>query len=149
LNLHDPSLVFAGSPIHGIGAFAGVDLPCGTRVTEYVGEKITRAESLHRCEQNNPFIFRLDDTWDIDGSCDSNPARFLNHSCAPNCEAQFGEGRVWIVAVRDIRAGEEITFNYGFDLEDYREHPCHCGSPECVGFIVAEAFFDHVRKQCA
>ena len=78
---------------------------------------------------------------------ESNPARFLNHSCAPNCEAELDDGRIWIVAKRDIKAGEELTFNYGYDLEDYRDHPCRCGVPECAGHIVVEEFFDHVRKQ--
>jgi hypothetical protein len=78
---------------------------------------------------------------------DWNPARFLNHSCAPNCEAQFADGRIWLVAIRDIRAGEELTFNYGYDLTDYREHPCRCGAVSCVGYIVAEEFFEHVRRQ--
>ena len=57
------------------------------------------------------------------------------------------DGRIWIVAGRDIRAGEEITFNYGYDIESYREHPCHCGAPQCVGYIVAEEFFEDVRAR--
>src|SRR5262249_44665443 len=76
-----------------------------------------------------------------------NLARFLNHSCSPNCEAQFDEEHIWFIAARDIKTGEELTFNYGFDLENYRHYPCRCGSSVCVGFMVAEEFFDHVRKQ--
>ena len=76
-----------------------------------------------------------------------NPARFINHSCAPNCEAEVKDGQIWIVAGRDLKVGEEITFNYGFDLEDYRLYPCRCGAPACVGYIVAEEFFPHVRRQ--
>ena len=135
------------SPIHGLGGFAKHDLAQGTRVVEYVGQKISKAESLRRCEQGNWFIFSLDDQFDLDGGCEGNPARFLNHSCAPNCEAVFSEGRIWIVARRDIPAGEEITFNYGYTLDEHREHPCRCGAAECAGYIVAEAFFDHVRKK--
>jgi hypothetical protein len=56
------------------------------------------------------------------------------------------DGRVWIVALRDIRPGEEITFNYGYDLVDYEEHPCRCGAPECAGYIVAEDLFAQVRS---
>jgi hypothetical protein len=59
------------------------------------------------------------------------------------------DGRVWIVASRDIAAGEEITFNYSFDLVDYKEHPCDCGSPNCVGYIVAEEFFAQLRELAA
>jgi SET domain-containing protein len=137
------------STIHGTGAFARQDITPGTRVIEYIGEKITKAESLCRCEKNNQYIFTLDDEFDLDGNVPWNPARFINHSCAPNCEAELDEGHVWIVALRDIKAGEELTYNYNYDLEDYRDHPCYCSVPGCVGYIVAEEFFEHVRKQNA
>jgi len=140
---------FHRSRIHGTGGFARRDIPAGTRLIEYVGEKITKAESLRRCEANNEYIFTLDDECDLDGNVTWNPARFINHSCAPNCEAEWDENRIWIAALRDIPAGEELSFNYGYDLEDYREHPCRCGAPECVGYIVAEEFFEHVRRQNA
>jgi SET domain-containing protein len=144
----DTALVcFRPSAIHGIGGFAKADIAAGMRVIEYVGEKITKAESLRRCESANEYIFSLDDTHDLDGNVPWNPARFLNHSCDPNCEAEPDGGRVWIVARRGIRAGEEITFNYGYDLEDYREHPCRCGAADCIGYIMAEEFFEHVRWQ--
>ncbi len=138
---------FRRSRIHGTGGFARVNLPTGTRLIEYVGERITKAESLRRCEADNEYIFTIDDEFDLDGSVEWNPARFLNHSCAPNCEAEWDESRIWIVTLRNIAAGEELTFNYGYDLEDYREHPCRCGASNCVGYIVAEEFFDHVRRQ--
>jgi uncharacterized protein len=140
-------VAFAGSPIHGTGAFARRAIIRGARVIEYVGEKIDKAESLRRCETNNEYIFSLDAATDIDGNVGWNPARFINHSCAPNCDAELVDGHIWIVANRDIRAGEEITFNYGFDLADYKDYPCRCGAPGCVGYIVAEEFFDHVRRQ--
>lgn len=142
-------VVFKESSIHGFGGFARRDLPSGTTLVEYVGEKIDKAESARRCEANNVFIFSLNDQYDIDGNVIWNPARYLNHSCSPNAEAQYADDHIWLVAIRDIRAGEEITFNYGFDLENYREYPCECGSPNCVGFMVAEEFFDYVRKQNA
>jgi SET domain-containing protein len=76
-----------------------------------------------------------------------NPARLINHSCEPNCEALTDDdNRIWIVAKRDIAAGEELTFNYNYDLEDFKEHPCQCGAQNCVGFIVAEEFFAQVRQ---
>ncbi len=140
---------FRRSRIHGVGGFARRGIPAGTRLIEYVGEKITKAESLRRCEANNPYIFTLDDEHDLDGSVEWNPARFLNHSCAPNCETELDEeeGEVWVLALRDLTAGEELSFNYGYDLSEYREHTCRCGAPECVGYIVAEEFFAHVRRQ--
>ncbi len=144
---HTENLAFRPSEIHGLGAFAARPLPAGTRIIEYVGELIDKAESLRRCELNNEYIFSLDQEHDIDGNVPWNPARFINHSCSPNCEAVLEKGHIWITATRDILAGEEVTFNYGFDLEDYRNYPCRCGAPNCVGFIVAEEFFSHVRQQ--
>jgi SET domain-containing protein len=140
-------LVWRPSVIHGTGAFARAAIPADRRVIEYVGERIDKHESLRRCEQDNQFIFALNLQEDLDGNVDWNPARFINHSCAPNCEAQLNNNRIWIVSMRPIRAGEEITFNYGFDLENYREYPCRCGAADCVGYIVAEEFFEHVRRQ--
>jgi SET domain-containing protein len=116
-------------------------------VLEYIGQRIDKLESSRRCAADNRFIFHLDDEWDLDGDVAGNPARFLNHSCSPNCEAQEIAGQIWIVALRAIQAGEELTFNYGYDPEDYQTHPCFCGSPECVGYMVAEEFFDHVRSR--
>jgi SET domain-containing protein len=136
----------ASSRIHGKGGFAARFLSKEARIIEYAGERITKAESLRRCEAQNWFIFGLDDEFDLDGNVEWNPARFLNHSCAPNGEAVCEEGRVWIVALRDLQPGEEITFNYGYDLVDYEEHPCQCGAPECAGYIVAEDFFTQVRN---
>ena len=135
------------SQIHGSGGFARRAIPQGTRVIEYVGKWISKSESLQRCIAQNAYIFTLTEQFDLDGDVPWNPARFINHSCAPNCEAEQDENHIWIIALRDIAAGEELSFNYGYDLEDYREHPCRCGAANCVGFIVAEDFFDHVRKQ--
>ena len=142
-------LIFKASAIHGLGAFARTDLAKGTRLIEYVGEKIDKQESLRRCESSNEYIFALNGQHDIDGKVEWNPARFINHSCSPNCEAEIDQDRIWIVATRAIQAGEEVTFNYGFDLVDYREYPCLCGAPDCVGYMVAEEHFAHVRKQAA
>jgi SET domain-containing protein len=136
---------FRPSNIQGVGGFARTNIAAGTAVIEYVGERISKDESSRRCEAGNAFIFTLDDKTDLDGSVAWNPARWLNHSCDPNCDAEWIEGRIWIVANRDIRAGEELTFNYNYDLEDYREHPCRCGAANCVGFMVAPEFWEHVR----
>ena len=144
--LENELILFTTSPIHGTGGFARADIRTGARVIQYIGEKITKQESLARCERNNEYIFALDDEWDLDGNVHWNPARFLNHSCEPNCEARLEEGRIWLVAIREIVAGEELTFNYSYDLADYREHPCGCGSRQCVRYIVAEEFFEHVRR---
>jgi uncharacterized protein len=142
-------VVFKPSSIHGVGGFAREDLAGGTLVIEYVGEPITKQESIERCRRGNQYIFRLDDAGDLDGSVDWNLARHLNHSCDPNCEADLIDGKIWIVALRNIRAGEELTFDYGYDLEDFRGHPCRCGSPQCVGYIVADELRDTLRRSLA
>ena len=134
------------SAIHGTGAFARRDLAKGSQVIEYVGEIISKAESAQRIDADNEFIFTLDDEHDLDGKVPWNPARFINHSCAPNCEAEVDGHHVWIIALRSIKADEELSFNYGYDLADYREHPCRCGKADCVGFMVAEEYFDCVRQ---
>ena len=133
------------STIDGRGLFASQAIAAGTRISQYIGERIDKAESARRCEAGNHFIFTLDDDWDIDGSVPENLARFANHSCSPNSESIVEGTGVWIVALRDINAGEEITYNYGYDLGEYRDYPCRCASPDCIGYIVAQEFFDHVR----
>jgi SET domain-containing protein len=140
---------FRTSPIHGTGGFATTRIEPGTSLIEYVGEKIDKTESATRCARDNRYIFHLDDEFDLDGNVEWNPARWLNHCCSPNCEARSSDGRIWIVAIRTIDLGEEITFNYNYDLEEYRDQPCRCGAISCVGFIVAEEFFDHVRQRTA
>ncbi len=135
------------SLIHGMGVFARADIPSDTRVLEYVGERVSKEESLRRREDENFFVFTVSDTFDIDGAVDWNPARFINHSCAPNCEARMEDERIWIIALRDIKAGEELGFNYGYDLQDYEDHPCSCGAANCLGFMVAEEHFKDVRRK--
>jgi SET domain-containing protein len=134
------------SPIQGRGLFAAASIPAGSHIVEYVGDRISKTESLRRCQEENYYIFALDDEWDIDGNVERNIARFINHSCEPSCEAELSNGRVWIVARRDIASGEELTYNYGYDLVDYRDHPCRCGAASCVGYIVAEEFFPSLRR---
>jgi uncharacterized protein len=137
---------FKPSSIHGTGGFAVGLIPAGTQLLEYQGARIDKKESLRRCADGNQFIFYLDAEYDLDGDVETNQARWLNHSCDPNCEAELVGQSVWITARRDIMAGEEITFNYGYDLQDFREHPCHCGAPGCIGYILAEEFHVLVRK---
>src|SRR5947208_2083490 len=102
---------FRESRIHGTGGFALGNISAGTRVVEYLGQRIGKEESVRQCQRNNPFIFYVDPEHDLDGNVEWNPARLLNHSCDPNCEAELVDKSIWIVARRDIRAGEEITFN--------------------------------------
>jgi SET domain-containing protein len=133
------------SVIHGSGLFATQAIAAGTRMLKYIGERIGKAEASRRCEAGNHFIFTLDDDTDIDGDVPENIARFANHSCLPNSEAEIEGEEIWIVAIRDIAPGDEITYNYGYDLEEYLAYPCRCGSAQCIGYMVAEEHFEHVR----
>lgn len=140
---------FRASDIHGTGVFALARIPANATILEYRGECISKAESLVRCEANNPYIFSIDDQRDLDGNFEWNPARLINHSCSPNCAAEIDDGRIWIRTLRVIKPGAEISFNYGYDYSDYREHPCRCGVKECVGYMVAEEFFPQLRSMAA
>ncbi len=128
------------SRLHGKGLFAARDLPKGTYVMEYRGERISKKESDKRTnamwEKGRVYTFELSRRFDLDGDTKDNVARLANFSCDPNCESVNEGGRkVWIVAVRDIAAGEEITYDYNFPLV---EPPpvCRCGSAKCRGYIV-------------
>ena len=145
-NAH-PLIAFKPSRIHGIGGFARVDIRSGKRLIEYVGPRISKADAQVELQKQNAYIFILNETTDIDGSVEWNMARFLNHSCAPNCEAGIVRHRIWIYARRNIRAGEELTYNYGHSLGGYEDRPCHCGASTCVGFMVAEKHFATVRQR--
>jgi SET domain-containing protein len=135
------------SSIHGRGVRARVLIPAGTRVVEYTGERITKAEAERRESlrlargrrggDDCVYIFELNARHDLDGRTGTNVARLINHSCAPNCRAETIRGRIWIIARREIPAGEELTFDYGFALKEWRLHPCRCGSPKCAGYIVS------------
>ena len=147
--LDHPLVVFNKSPIHGTGAFARVDIRRGKRIIEYIGRKLSKAAAQAELEKQNTYIFTLDDEHDIDGNVAWNPARFFNHSCAPNCETEIARGRIWIYALRHIRAGEELTYNYNHGLDDYQDRPCHCGAANCAGYMVAEVYFGMLEKKPA
>ena len=138
-----------GSEIHGRGVYATCFIPKGERIIEYIGERIDKKESdrrgkaQHRKSQQNGdaavYIFTLSRNYDLDGNVPWNTARLINHSCAPNCEAWIEGRRIYIHSLRDINEGEELTFDYGFDVDCFEDHPCRCGMPECVGYIVSRS----------
>ena len=139
----------APSSIHHWGAFARRRIPKETQIARYIGEKISKKLSIQRLKEGNAYIFCLNEEVDVDGDVPNNLAKYLNHSCSPNGETRRIADEIWIYSLRTIAPGEEITINYGYGLEDYLDHPCQCGAANCAGYIVAEAFFDHVRKRRA
>jgi len=145
------------SCIHNNGIFASKNIPKGTKIIQYIGEKITKSEANRRGwkvieESKNSktlgavYIFILNNKTDIDGYVPYNTARYINHSCSPNCETEIINKEIWIMALRDIKNGEELSYNYGYEIEDYEDHPCKCGSNNCVGYIVAEYQWSKLKK---
>ena len=144
-----PRFVVRHSGIHGKGMFALRPLPKGTRLIEYLGERISHAEAdrrYARAHENSPhtMLFAVDDKVVIDATRKGNSARYINHSCAPNCEAVDEEGRIFIETIKPIKAGEEITYDYNLVLDERhtpavkRAHACFCGARRCRGTLLGQ-----------
>ncbi|MDR2011481.1 MAG: SET domain-containing protein-lysine N-methyltransferase [Rhodanobacter sp.] len=142
------------SPIHGNGVFALTDIPAGTEIIEYLGRLLTHAQAdrlyANTGDTGHTFLFTLNDRYVIDANVDGNIARWINHSCAPNCRASHEENtsgdprkdRVVIESLRKLREGEELTYDYGIVLAE-RLTPrlkaiwaCRCGKKGCTGTIL-------------
>lgn len=148
------SIIVRRSPIHGNGVFAARDLPAAHTVIQYRGRVLThdQADALYEgsVESGHTFLFTLNDGYIIDANQGGNAARWINHSCAPNCEAVIVEhkngdrarDRIYIQTLRAIRAGEELSYDYGIKL-DCRQTPrlkslwaCRCGMEHCTGTML-------------
>lgn len=134
------------SRIHGLGLFAITAIKDGTRILPYRGEKIPQDESARRVAQGNAYIFAFNDRYDIDGKSLTNTARYINHACEPNCHTISNIRTIWIVALRDITPGEELTYNYGYGPEDYAQYPCHCGAEQCCGYMLARQYWGVIKR---
>ncbi len=141
-------IVVRRSSIHGRGVFAARDLPADEKIIEYKGERISWKKALkrHPHDPDNPhhtFYFALEDGRVIDGKFNGNSARWINHSCQPNCEAREEKGRVTIYSLRDIEAGEELFCDYALVIEARytaklkREYECRCTAPTCRKTMLA------------
>jgi uncharacterized protein len=130
------------SGVHGKGVFALQPIGKGQTIIEYVGEIITwpQAQKRHPSNPDDPnhtFFFHIDDKHVIDAAVGGNAARWINHACDPNCEADEVDGRVFIKALRNIRAGEELSYDYGLTIDVRytpkvkKEYECRCGAKNC------------------
>lgn len=137
------------SPIQGAGAFATRPIPAGQRLIEYAGERLTPAQADARYpdrpgERHHTFLFAIDDDVVIDAAVNGNEARWINHSCDPNCDAVIDDGRIWIESIRDIAPGEELAYDYAYILEERhtpsakKRFPCSCGAATCRGTILGK-----------
>jgi len=133
------------SPIHGRGVFALRKIDKGVRIIEYTGERISHDECDCRYpayDSSHTMLFTVDKNAVIDATRIGNSARWINHSCRPNCESVDEDGRIYIEATRAIRAGEELTYDYNLVLEERhtpaakRENPCFCGEKRCRGTLL-------------
>ncbi len=136
------------SSIQGRGAFALRRIRKGTRLIEYTGEHISHDEADRRYDEatmkrHHTFLFTLNSRTVVDAAVDGNEARFINHSCDPNCEAVIDSGHIYIEAKRTIQPGEELVYDYQYeraadaDESDEKRYPCYCGAPNCRGTILA------------
>ena len=145
-----PQLFRVGrSAIQGKGAFATRDIRKGERVGEYTGERISWEEADARYDdesqgRHHTFLFEVDDETVIDAAVGGNPSKYINHSCDPNCEATIEHGHVFIDAVKNIKKGEELFYDYSYVLDEphtaavKKRYPCWCGAKKCRGTILAK-----------
>jgi len=142
-----PPIEVRGSQLHGLGVFATRRIRKGTRIIEYLGERVSHAEADRRYESKDAsdahtFLFIVDRRTVIDAGVYGNDARFVNHACAPNCESVIENRRVFIDAIRTIQPGEELTYDYQIQREpgdppDVDEvFACRCGAAACRGSML-------------
>lgn len=135
------------SHLHGSGAFALEPIPARTRIVEYLGERLTDAQveeryGTERLDNPHTFLFWVRDDLYVDAAVNGNDARFINHSCDPNCEVEIEDDRVFIYALRDIAPGEELTYDYSLDVEEEptpelrQVFACRCGAATCRGTML-------------
>ncbi len=146
------------SGIHGRGVYATQHIPRHTRIVEYLGERITHEEADARYEakgqdDGHTFLFVVSTRLVIDAGVAGNDARFINHSCDPNCDTVIEGDRVFIESLRDIAPGEELGYEYGLTWEttdDPRElanYACRCGAESCRGTMLAEEPLDARKRR--
>ena len=142
-------IVVRNSPIHGRGVFALRPIAKGTRIIEYKGKLITDEEADRRFGElhensSHTMLFSVDGAMVIDATRGGNSARWINHSCQPNCEIEEEGHRVFIEARREIRSGEELTYDYNLQIGEphtakaKREHACLCGARRCRGTMLGD-----------
>ncbi len=135
-------IIVEDSGIHGKGVFASNRIKKGKRIIEYLGEIITVEEEERRYSEVDPerhqtYLFEIDDEITIDATVRGNDARYINHSCSPNCESINVNDRIFIEAICTIEKGEELTYDYSFVADDetieeaQKSYPCKCGAPDC------------------
>ena len=139
------------SNIDNRGLYASKNIKSGTKIIEYKGKIVTKKKVEEDSKYDNDkaiYLFNLNKKYDLDGDFRYNTARLINHSCNPNCEVAGVGLKVWVYAIRDIKKGEELSYDYGFGYDEYyKDFPCRCGSKNCVGYIVREGSRWRIKRQ--
>jgi SET domain-containing protein len=139
------------SKIDKNGLYAIKDIKKGTKIIEYKGKIISIRHSEINPKFDNKraiYLFNINKKYDLDGDFKFNTARLINHSCDPNCEV-FGTGmKIWVYAMKDIKKGEELSYDYGFSYDkDFKDFPCKCRSKKCAGYIVRQGSRWRIKRQ--
>mgnify|MGYP001312564523 FL=1 len=134
------------------GLYASKNIKAGEKIIEYIGRLISKKEAETNSKFDNKkdiYLFNINEKWDLDGDYRWNTARLINHSCNPNCEVEGKGLKLWIVAIKDIKKGEELSYDYGFSYskEDLKNFVCRCGSKKCCGYIVRESSRWRINKK--
>ena len=138
------------SKIDNNGLYANCDIKKGTKIIEYKGKLISVKKSAKDPKFDNDkaiYLFNINKRFDLDGDYKFNTARLINHSCSPNCEV-LGEGlKIWVYAIKNIKKGDELSYDYGFSFdEDFKNYPCRCGAKNCVKYIIREGSRWRIKK---
>ena len=138
------------SNIDNRGLYANKDIKKGTRIIEYKGKIITRKQSEENPKFDNDkaiYLFNLNSRYDLDGDFKYNTARLINHSCDPNCEVDGIGLKIWVYAIKNIKKGDELSYDYGFSFDkDFKDYPCKCGAKNCAGYIVKSESRWRIKK---
>jgi SET domain-containing protein len=138
------------SKIDNQGVNASRNIKEGTIIIYYKGKLITKKETERNPKYDNDkaiYLFNLNNRYDMDGDFSYNTARLINHSCSPNCEVDGKGLKLWIYALKDIKKGEELSYDYGFGYdENYKDFVCKCRAKNCCGYIVREGSRWRIKK---
>jgi len=140
------------SSIDKKGLYASKNIKSGTKVIEYIGKLISKKETETNPKFDNEkdiYLFNINNKYDLDGDYSWNTARLINHSCNPNCEVEGKELKLWISAIKDIKKGDELSYDYGFSYskDDLKNFICKCRSNNCCGYIVREESRWRINKK--
>ena len=135
----------------GRGLYATKNIKEGTKIINYVGKLITKKQTEESGKYDNDkpiYLFTINRRYDLDGDFSWNTAGLINHSCNNNCDYDGKGLKIWVKAIRDIKKGEELSYDYGFGYDEYyKDFPCRCGSKNCAGYIVREGSRWRIKKQ--